>query len=64
MELSKESSNIELLLDKASSHFPVLTHSMKRQIIKLREKLLVSRSPEKLAFDGVHYRTARLNEAG
>ena len=61
MELSKESSNIEPLLDKAVATLSCLDTLYEKN--KTKREIIGSIFPEKLVFDGMHYRTARLNEA-
>ena len=63
MELSKESNNIEPLLDKAVATLSCLDKLYEKANNKPKREIIGSIFPEKLVFDGLHYRTARLNEA-
>ncbi len=63
MELSKQSSNIEPLLDKAVTTLSSLHILYEKANNKTKREIIGSIFPEKLVFDGMHYRTARLNEA-
>ena len=63
MELSKESSNIEPLLDKAVATLSCLDKLYEKANNKTKREIIGSIFPEKLIFDGMHYRTARVNEA-
>jgi site-specific DNA recombinase len=63
MELSKESSNIEPLLDKAIATLSSLDKLYEKANNQTKREIIGSIFPEKLVFDGLHYRTARLNEA-
>jgi len=62
-ELSKESSNIEFLQNKALKTLTNLDELYERADIKGKREIIGSIYPEKLVFDGFNYRTARLNEA-
>ena len=62
-ELSKESSNIEPLLNKALKTLTNLDELYERADNKGKRKIIGSIYPEKLVFDGFNYRTARFNEA-
>jgi len=64
MELSKQSTNIEPLLDKAVAALSSLDILYEKANNKSKREIIGSIFPEKLVFDGMHYyRTARLNEA-
>lgn len=63
MELSKETNNIEPLLNKAISTLSNLDELYEKGDNKAKREIIGSIYPEKLVFDGFHYRTARLNEA-
>ena len=63
MELSKQSSNIEPLLDKAILKLSSLDELYEKADNKDEREIIGSIYPEKLFFDGFHYQTARLNEA-
>jgi hypothetical protein len=63
MELSKQSSNIEPLLNKAVMKLSSLDELYEKADNKDKREIIGSIYPEKLVFDGFHYRTARLNEA-
>jgi site-specific DNA recombinase len=63
MELSKESSNIEPLLNKALTTLTSLDKLYENSNNENKRKIIGSIFPEKLTFDGFGYRTARLNEA-
>ena len=63
MELSKESTNIEPLLDKAVATLSCFDTLYEKANNKIKREIIGSIFPEKLVFDGMHYRTARLNEA-
>ncbi len=63
IELSKESSNIERLLNKAVATLSCLDELYEKADNKAKREIIGSIYPEKLTFDGFHYRTARLNEA-
>ena len=63
IELSKQSSNIEPLLNKAISKLSSLDELYEKADNKEKREIIGSIYPEKLVFDGFHYRTARLNEA-
>ena len=62
-ELSKESSNIEPLLNKALKTLTNLDELYERADNKGKREIIGSIYPEKLVFDGLNYRTAWLNEA-
>ena len=62
MELSKESSNIEPLLDKAVATLSSLDKLYEKANNKIKREIIGSIFPEKSVFDGMHYQTARLNE--
>ncbi len=63
MELSKQSSNIEPLLNQAISKLSSLDELYEKADNKEKREIIGSIYPEKLTFDGFHYRTSRLNEA-
>ena len=63
MELSKQSSNIEPLLNKAITKLSSLDELYEKADNKDKREIIGSIYPEKLTFDGFHYRTAGLNEA-
>ena len=63
MELSKESNNIDPLLDKAVATLSCLDKLYEKANNKTKREIIGSIFPEKLVFDGMHYRTARVNEA-
>jgi hypothetical protein len=63
IELSKESSNIELLLERAVATLSSLDTLYEKANNKTKREIIGSIFPEKLVFDGMHYRTARINEA-
>ncbi len=63
MELSKETNNIEPLLNKAMSTLSNLDELYEKGDNKAKREIIGSIYPEKLVFDGFHYRTTRLNEA-
>ena len=62
IELSKKSSNIEPLLNKAIATLS-LDDLYEKADNKAKREIIGSIYPEKLVFDGFHYRIARLNEA-
>jgi site-specific DNA recombinase len=62
IELSKESQNIEPLLNKAVETLSSLDLIYEKSDNKKKREIIGSIFPEKLVFDGLHYRTARLNE--
>jgi site-specific DNA recombinase len=55
--------NIEPLLNKASSTLTSLDTLYEKADNKGKREIIGSKFPEKLTFDGFHYRTARLNKA-
>jgi hypothetical protein len=63
IELSKESQNIEPLLEKAVATLSCIDKLYEKADNKMKREIIGSIYPEKLVFDGFHYRTARLNEA-
>lgn len=63
IELSKQTNNIEPLLNKAISMLSCLDTLYEIGDNKTKRDIIGSIYPEKLVFDGFHYRTARLNEA-
>ncbi|MCW3093803.1 MAG: site-specific recombinase [Ferruginibacter sp.] len=63
IELSKQTNNIEFLLSKAISTLSCLDTLYENADNKSKRNIIGSIYPEKLVFDGFHYRTARLNEA-
>jgi site-specific DNA recombinase len=63
IELSKESQNIEPLLDKAVATLSCLDKLYEKADNKTKREIIGSIYPEKLVFDGFRYRTTRLNEA-
>jgi len=63
IELSKENSNIEPLLNKAVATLSCLDKLYEKANNETRREIIGLIFPEKLVFDGFHYRTARLNEA-
>ena len=63
MELSKEGSDIKALLDKAVATLSSLDTLYEKANNKTKREIIGSIFPEKLVFDGMPYRTARLNEA-
>jgi len=63
MEVSKRTTNIELLLDKALNVLGRLDQLYTEGDIKRKRAIIGSIYPEKLTFDGFQYRTARINEA-
>ena len=63
IELSRESSNIEPLLNKAVATLSCLDELYEKADNKAKREIIGSIYPEKLTFDGFHYRTTRLNEA-
>ena len=63
IELSRESSNIEPLLNKAVTTLSCLDELYEKADNKAKREIIGSIYPEKLTFDGFHYRTTRLNEA-
>ena len=63
MELSKESNNIEPLLNKAVATLSCLDKLYENADNIEKREIIGSIYPEKLVFDGFHYWTARLNEA-
>lgn len=63
MDLSKESNNIEPLLNKAITTLTSLHKLYENANNENKREIIGSIFPEKLTFDGFHYRTARLNEA-
>ena len=62
-ELSKESSNIGPLLNKALKTLTNLDELYERADNKGKREIIGSIYPEKLVFDGFNYRTDGLNEA-
>lgn len=63
MEVSKRTTNIEPLLDKALNVLGRLDHLYTEGDIKRKRAIIGSIYPEKLTFDGLQYRTTRINEA-
>ncbi len=63
IELSQEGKNIEPLLNKALTTLTCLDKLYEKADNKAKREIIGSIYPEKLVFDGFHYRTARLNEA-
>ena len=63
IELSKENQNIEPLLDKVLETLSRLDHLYEKADNHKKREIIGSIYPEKLVFDGFHYRTARINEA-
>jgi site-specific DNA recombinase len=63
IELSKESNNIEPLLNKAIANLTSLDKLYENANNENKREIIGSIYPEKLVFNGFHYRTARLNEA-
>ena len=63
MELSKESNNIEPLLNKAVATLSCLDKLYEKADDTERREIISSIYPRKFFFDGSHYRTARFNEA-
>ena len=63
IEFSKESNNIEPLLNKAVATLSSLDKLYENANNEGKREIIGSIYPEKLTFDGFHYRTARLNEA-
>ncbi|MEO8763737.1 MAG: hypothetical protein ABI416_05590 [Ginsengibacter sp.] len=63
IELSKECSNIEPLLNMAVATRSSLDKLYDKANNKTKREIIDSIFPEKLVFDGIHYRTGRLNEA-
>ncbi len=63
IELSKETNNIEPLLNKAITTLSSLDMLYEKADNKGKREIIGSIYPEKLVFDGFQYRTARMNEA-
>ncbi len=63
MGLSKESNNIEPLLNKAIATLTSLDKLYENANNENKREIIGSIYPEKLTFDGFRYRTARINEA-
>ncbi len=63
IELSKETNNIEPLLNKAITTLSSLDMLYENADNKGKREIIGSIYPEKLVFDGFQYRTARMNEA-
>lgn len=63
MEVSKNTNNIESLLDKAVTSLVRLEELYTDGDVKKKRQIIGSIFPEKLVFNGLNYRTARLNEA-
>ena len=63
IELSKETNNIEPLLNKAITTLSSLDRLYEKADNKGKREIIGSIYPEKLVFDGFQYRTARMNEA-
>lgn len=63
MNVAKNTNNIEALLDNAVKSLVTLEQLYKDGDVKKKRQIIGSIFPEKLVFDGSHYRTARLNEA-
>ena len=63
IELSKESNNIEPLLNKAVASLSSLDKLYENASNETKREIIGSVYPEKPTFDGFHYRTARLNKA-
>jgi len=59
----KDTTNIESLWDKAISNISNLNVLYEKGTVTQKRKIIGSMFPEKLTFDGFHYRTARVNEA-
>lgn len=63
IEVSRVSTNIEPLLEKAVSNLAHLDELYKEGDVKRKRVIIGSIYPEKLTFDGFQYRTTRVNEA-
>ncbi len=63
IELSRENTNIDKLINKALDSLCSLDKLYEEGDNKAKREIIGSIYPEKLVFDGFHYRTARLNEA-
>ena len=63
IEVSRVSTNIEPLLEKAVSNLAHLDELYKEGDVKRKRVIIGSIYPEKLTFDGFRYRTTRVNEA-
>lgn len=63
IEISRVSTNIEPLLEKAVSNLAHLDELYKEGDVKRKRVIIGSIYPEKLTFDGFQYRTTRVNEA-
>ena len=63
MELSKQSSDIEPLLNKVITKLSSLDELYEKADNKDKREIIGSIYPKKLTFDRFHYRTARLNES-
>jgi len=61
--MSQKIQTIEALLDNAVKSLVTLEQLYKDGDVKKKRQIIGSIFPEKLVFDGSHYRTARLNEA-
>jgi site-specific DNA recombinase len=62
-DLSKGCASIEPLLDKALNSLTRLDKLYAEADTKRKREIISSMYPEKLTFDGISYRTSRLNEA-
>ena len=63
LDLNKESTSIASLLDKALNGLTRLDILYAEADTKRKREIIGSMYPEKLTFDGIGYRTSRLNEA-
>lgn len=59
MDAAKNTNNIESLLDNAVKSLVTLDQLYKDGDVKKKLQIIGSIFPEKLVFDGTHYRTAR-----
>ncbi len=63
IEVSKQTSSIDQLLEKALNAISQLEQLYTDSDVKKKRTIIGSVYPEKIIFDGMQYRTARLNEA-
>jgi len=63
LELNNGTTSIALLLDKALNGLTRLDKLYSEADTKRKREIIGSMYPEKLTFDGMSYRTSRLNEA-
>jgi hypothetical protein len=63
LDLNRGTTSISTLLDKALNKLTRLDKLYEEADTKRKREIIGSMYPEKLTFDGMSYRTSRLNEA-